>query len=410
MNTVPIDRTENARYRFVIVGGGSGGLAVAARLARHVPRSEIAIIEPSPYHYYQPLWTLVGAGVVPKEQTRRDERDYIPHGTRWIQDRVSELLPGENRVRLEGGGHVAYEYLVLAPGITLDWDHIDGLRAALGKDGVCSIYDYEQAETTWQMIRSFRGGTAIFTMPATPIKCGGAPQKIMYLAEETFREAGIRGNTRVIGAFAGAAIFGIPAFKNALERVIERKQIDFRPKHELIAVDAGARQARFRVTNETGTSELELKYDLLHVVPPQSAPAFVKQSPLATTDGPVPGWAKVDKYTLRSPDFGNVFALGDASSLPTSRTGAAIRKQAPVLVENLLSVMNGREPLARYDGYASCPLLTSRKTVMLAEFDYEGKPVPTFPLDPTKERRSMYWLKRYGLPLLYWNGMLRGRV
>ncbi len=402
--------TSQRKYRVLVVGGGTGGITVAARLSRHFAPGEIAIVEPSGDHYYQPLWTLVGAGVVPKELTRRPEADYIPRGVDWIRDRVSELLPAENRVLTENGLAVAYDYLVLAPGMKLDWDRVPGLRDALGKDGVCSIYDYEQAQTTWQMIQAFRGGTAVFTMPSTPIKCAGAPQKIMYLAEETFRDQGIRDQTEVIGAFGGPSIFGVAAFRPALEKVLARKQIDFRPKHELIAIKAAERRAVFRVGAEPESRVVELAYDLLHVVPPQCAPDFVRQSPLSTTDGPMPGWVKVDKHTLRSPDFGNVFALGDASSLPTSRTGAAIRKQAPVLVANLLAVMNQVEPSARYDGYASCPLVTSRKTVLLAEFDYDGKPTPSFPLDPTKERRSMYYFKRYGLPLLYWGLMLRGRA
>ena len=402
--------TLQRKYRVLIVGGGAGGISVAARLRRHLAPSEIAIVEPSSHHYYQPLWTLVGAGVVRKELTRRSEADYIPRGVEWIRDRVTELHPAENRVSTESGPSIAYDYLVLAPGMKLDWDRVAGLRDALGKDGVCSIYDYEQAQTTWEMIRSFRGGAAVFTMPSTPIKCAGAPQKIMYLAEETFRNQGIREQTQVIGAFGGASIFGVAAFRPALERVLARQQIDFRPQHELIAVKAGEKKAVFRVGPPSASREVEIAYDLLHVAPPQCAPDFVRRSPLGTTDGPMPGWAKVDKQTLRSPDFGNVFALGDASSLPTSRTGAAVRKQAPVLVANLLAVMRHAEPSARYDGYASCPLLTSRKTVLMAEFDYEGKPTPSFPLDPTKERRSMYYVKRYGLPFLYWNLMLRGRA
>lgn len=402
--------TLQRKYRVLVVGGGTGGITVAARLSHHMPPGDIAIIEPSSHHYYQPLWTLVGAGVVPKELSRRAEADYIPRGVEWIRDRVSELHPAESRVLTENGPSIAYDYLVLAPGMKLDWDRVAGLREALGKDGVCSIYDYEQAQTTWEMIRAFRGGAAVFTMPPTPIKCAGAPQKIMYLAEETFREQGIRDQTQVIGAFGGASIFGVAAFRPVLEQVLARKQIDFRPKHELIAVKAANKRAVFRVSTEAESREVEIGYDLLHAVPPQCAPDFVRRSPLATTDGPVPGWAKVDKQTLRSPDFANVFALGDASSLPTSRTGAAIRKQAPVLVANLLAAMKQSEPSARYDGYASCPLLTSRRTVLMAEFDYDGKPAPTFPLDPTKERRSMYYLKRYGLPFMYWNLMLRGRA
>jgi sulfide:quinone oxidoreductase len=142
------------------------------------------------------------------------------------------------------------------------------------------------------------------------------------------------------------------------------------------------------------------------VVPPQSAPDFIKKSELADKAG----WVEVHKHTLQHARFPNVFSLGDCSSLPCSRTGAAIRKQAPVLVENLLAQRAGHKLVASYDGYASCPLVTGYGKLILAEFDYDGRPQESFPFDQSQERYSMYALKAYGLPEMYWNGMLRGRV
>ncbi len=403
------EATETAHHRVLIVGGGTGGICVAVRLARKLGHGAVAILEPSDKHYYQPLWTLVGAGVVRKEKTERDEAGLIPAGVEWIRDRAAEVDPARDRVTTESGRVLGYDYLVLAPGMQIDWDRIAGLPEALGHDGVCSIYDYEQAERTWEMIRAFEGGNAVFTMPGTPIKCAGAPQKIMYLAEETFRARGVRGRTKVMGRFAGGAIFGVQPFRDALEGVLVRQGIDFRPFHELREVRPATREAVFEIVGGDRRGEqVVLKYDLLHAVPPMSAPDFVKRSPLAVDD-PC-GFIDVDKHTTQSPRFPNVFALGDASSLPTSRTGAAIRRQAPVLVDNLLAVMDGRYPPESYDGYAACPLVTSRKTVMLAEFGYDGKLMPSFPLDPRKERYSYWLLKRYGLPLYYWRGMMKGRA
>jgi sulfide:quinone oxidoreductase len=401
---------QTSHHQIVIVGGGSGGLTVAARLKRALPRPDIAIMEPSRTHYYQPLWTLVGAGIVNKEVTARPEADYIPQGVHWIQDHAAELHPAEHTVITRSGMAVSYDYLVVAPGIQLDWDKIPGLPAALGTHGVCSNYAYEQADKTWETLQRFQGGNAVFTMPSTPIKCGGAPQKIMYLADEHFRRRGVREKAHIIGAFASKAIFGIPMFARAIERILERKEIDFRPHHDLIALSPEDKMAVFRVTHGETSQEVTLPYDMIHVTPPQSAPDCIKSSPLAHAEGPFQGWLKVDPYTLQNSDYPEVFGLGDATGIPNAKTGAAVRKQAPVVVANLCAMMQQQPLSARYNGYGSCPLVTGYGKVMMIEFDYDGKPVPTFPLDPTQERYSMYLLKRYALPFMYWHGMLRGRA
>ena len=390
--------------RIVIVGGGTAGITVAARLARRLRRADITVIEPSDKHYYQPLWTLVGGGVFPRRASERDEADFIPKGATWVRDAVTGFRPEENLVLTRDGRAIGYDHLVVAPGIQIDWGRVEGLKEGVGSHGICSNYDYRTVDYTWECLRKFRGGTALFTNPSTPVKCGGAPQKIMYLADDHFRRSGVREESRVVFASALGAIFQVPRYARTLEEVIARKGIETLFGHDLIALRPEARQAVFRRT-ETG-EEVTIPYDMIHVTPPMSAPDFIKRSPLADAAG----WVDVDKDTLRHARYPNVFGLGDASNLPTSKTGAAIRKQAPVVVENLISAMKGEPLAARYDGYTSCPLVTGYGKLVLAEFDYDKDPQETFPLDQSQERRSMYLLKKYGLPALYWHGMLRGRA
>ena len=401
--------TNRTEHDVLVIGGGTGGLTVASRLlgegvaARgEVPK--VTILEPSEQHYYQPLWTLVGGGVFPKEQSMRPEADYIPRGATWIKDAARDIDPVNKTVTTASGAILGYRDLVVAPGIQLDWHKIEGLAGNVGKDGITSNYLYESTERTWGMLEAFQGGNAVFTFPSTPIKCAGAPQKIMYLADDHFRRRGVRDKTKVMWMSAGAAIFGVKKYAAALSKIVERKGIETRFRRDLVAVRPKSKEAVFRHLDE-GTEET-VKYDLLHVVPPQSAPDFIKKSPLANAAG----WIDVHKHTLQHVTYPDVWALGDASSLPTSRTGAAIRKQAPVLVENLLARRQGRPLTQSYDGYASCPLVTGYGKLVLAEFDYDGNPAESFPFDQSEERWSMWAMKTYALPELYWNGMLRGRA
>lgn len=389
-------------HPILVVGGGTAGLTVAARLRK--ASLPVAVIEPSSIHYYQPLWTLVGGGVFPREASVRPQQDVIPDGVTWIRDRVVALEPDRNAVRLESGAELTYDQLVVAAGIQLDWHKIEGLAGNVGKNGICSNYSYETVASTWEFVKNFRGGTALFTFPSTPVKCAGAPQKVMYLADDHFRRAGVRDRSRVRFVSAGGAIFGVPRYRAALEKVVARKGIETTFHHDLVAVRPNEKKAIFR--NLQDGSEVALDYDLLHVTPPQSAPDFIKKSPLANAAG----WVEVDKHTMQHVRYPNVFSLGDCSSLPTSKTAAAIRKQAPLLVQNLLAFRQGRPLEGRYDGYASCPLVTGYGKLILAEFDYDGIPRESFPFDQAQERYSMYALKAYALPELYWNGMLKGNA
>lgn len=398
------------KFQVLIVGGGTAGITVAARLMQSDNPPTVAIVEPSDKHYYQPIWTLVGAGVFPKEISERNEGDYIPDGVTWIRDAVASFDPDKNTVVTQSGKILGYDSLVVSPGIQLDWGKIPGLAETIGKNGVCSNYGYKRSEYTWEVLRNFKGGKALFTQPNTPIKCGGAPQKIMYLVADYLRLHGLLDKTDIQFMSPGTVVFGVPEFERTLKRVIARYGITFNTRHELIEIRGDKKEAVIRVRNEAEeiVDEKAYPFDMIHVVPPQSAPDFIKTSPLANEEG----WVDVNRGTLQHNVYPNVFSLGDASSAPNAKTGAAVRKQAPVVVDNLMQVLKGGEisEPKLYDGYSSCPLVTGFGKLVLAEFDFDNRPLPSFPFDTTRERYSMYALKLYVLPQMYWNGMLRGRA
>jgi len=398
--------TQNSRHKIVIIGGGTAGLTVASRL-RRAGESDVAIIEPSEKHFYQPLWTLVGAGAVRREVTERSERAYIANGVTWIKDWACEISPESKYVATRSGGRISYDFLIVAPGLELNWRAIPGLREAVGNGSVSTNYTYENAPQTWDLIRNFKGGTALFHMPGTPIKCPGAPQKIMYLTADYCRRNKISAN--VIYGSATPTIYGIKEYAAVLDKVIQRYGIDARFSHDLVEIRPDKREAVFVQTNDPAKPRVTIGYDIMHVAPPQMAPEFIRNSPLPAQQQPGLGWVEVDQYTLQHKRFPNVFALGDVANTPNAKTGAAAIKQAPVVVYNLLAVMSGALPTAKYDGYVACPIITAYGKLLLCEFDYTGKPTPTIPfINTTAERYDTWLLKRYGLPWMYWNVMLRG--
>lgn len=390
-------------FQFVVVGGGAGGICVASRILKALPDAELAIIEPSEKHYYQPLWTLVGGGASKKEATVRNQLDVIPSGAKWLRDSVTEFAPEANQLRTRDGETITYDYLVVSAGIQLDWKAVDGLDGNVGQNGICSNYSYETVDSTWEAIQAFEGGTALFTHPNTPIKCGGAPQKIMYLAADYWRKHPPKNDFKIVFCMGPDKIFAVDRYADGLLKVIERYGIEVRYEQDLHSVHADEKVA---VLKDLETGELvETPYSMLHVTPPMSAPDFIKNSPLAAASG----WLDVNKFSLQHVRYSNVFGLGDASSLPTSKTGAAVRKQAPVVASNILAAIRGDLKQRSYDGYTSCPLVTGYGKLILAEFDYDQNPRESFPVDQSKERLSMYVMKKHLLPQLYWNGMLKGR-
>lgn len=413
-------------YQVLIIGGGTAGITVAAQLLRKNSDLNVGIIEPSDKHYYQPAWTLVGAGTYNMADTERDERDLIPKGARWIQDYAEDIDPDNNLVTLSRGEQIEYETLVVATGVQYNWNVIPGLEEGIGHRSITSNYDKKYTNYTWESLQNFKGGNALFTQPHTPIKCGGAPQKIMYMAEDYFRKNGKRENTNVIFATPGTVIFGVQPYKEALQKIVKDRNIHTFFFHKLVEIRPDQQEAVYEVTkpehlpdiNDPVSQKLGIRiesdgrvvipFNFLHTAPPQSAPDFVKNSPLAKPDDPY-GFIEVDKHTLQHPEYKNVFSLGDVAGTPNAKTGAAVRKQAPVVVSNLLNYMDAKPIDSRYDGYSSCPIVTGYGKMLLAEFDYENKAAPSLPIDTSRPRWDMWILKKYILPWFYWNRMLKGR-
>lgn len=398
-------------HQIVVIGGGAAGITVTSLLLKRNRSLDIAIVDPSDKHYYQPGWTLTGGGVFQIEDTVRNQQDVIPKGSTWVKDRVVKLDPDRNAIITLGGIQIEYDYLIVCPGIQIDWHLIKGLKEAIGKDGVTSNYSSLYAPYTWELIRNFSGGNALFTVPNTPIKCGGAPQKVMYMADDAFRsKLGVRQRTNVKFLTPGNRMFAVPEYAALLNNVIKKREIEVKFRHNLKEIKAETKAAVFDIYDDNGNiiDEVIYNYDMIHVTPPQSAPDFIKQSVLAASDN-VYGWVDVDKYKLQHNQYSNVFSLGDASSLPTSKTAASARNQALVVAENLLAFIGDKPLTHNYDGYTCCPLITGYNKAIMAEFDgYNAKIVSSFPLNPAKERWIMWKMKTTALPWIYWHRMLKG--
>ncbi len=390
----------------VVIGGGSAGIGLLASLLKRDPHLNITLIEPSDYHCYQPAWTLVGGGAYDVKKTRRPLADVLPNGVTWVQAAVTELLPDEQTLVLDSGQRVTWNNLIVCPGLRLAWEKIEGLENTLGQHGVTSNYSYEHAAYTWQLVRQLKGGKALFTQPAMPIKCAGAPQKAMYLSCDHWLKQGNLKRIDVEFNLAGAALFGVATFVPPLMKYVEKYNARLAFNSNLVKVDGPARKAWFEVKDAEGNGTVEEKsFDMLHVVPPQVSPDFIRHSPLADAAG----WCDVNPHSLQHLRYPHIFGLGDVCGTTNAKTAAAVRKQIVVVAENLLALRKQAPLPLKYDGYGSCPLTVEKGKVVLAEFGYGGKLLPTFPLDATRARRSMWFLKATLLPWFYWNGMLKGR-
>lgn len=394
----------------VIVGGGTAGITVASHLLKKAKGIElnVSIVDPADTHYYQPALTLVGAGVTALDSIHRPEAKLIPKGVDWEQKKVTGFYPEYNKVEFSTGTSLSYHYLIVCPGLELNWDKIKGARETLGRNGVCSNYSPQYVVDTWDTVQNLNSGaTAIFTQPPMPFKCPGAPQKAAYLAADYLRKKGILEQCKVFFMTHGPAIFSVPLFANELVKVAANYGIRVNYQHNLVEVDGPNKKATFEIVGgQDKGKKYSIKFDMLHISPPQSPPEEIRKSSLANEAG----YVDVDQATLQHKKYPNIFSLGDACSTPNSKTAAAVRKQAPVVVENILSMTRNEKPSAVYDGYASCPLTTAYKKVIMAEFCYGGKVTPTFPLDPRKERWINWIIKTTGLPLFYWHYMLKGFV
>ncbi|QDK97599.1 TIGR01244 family phosphatase [Acinetobacter tandoii] len=395
------------KFSVVIVGGGAAGISVASSLLSRQPNLDIAIIDPAEIHYYQPGWTMVGGGIFKPEKTVRTMASLIPKQVQWIKAAVAAFDPDNKQVLLEGCKPLNYDALVVCPGLKLNWHGIEGLVETLGKNGVTSNYRYDLAPYTWQLVRDMQRGKAVFTQPPMPIKCAGAPQKAMYLSADHWQKQGVLKDIQIDFYNTGAALFGVAAYVPALMEYVKRYDANLHFNHQLIKVDGSQKRAWFKQMQGENSQIVETDFDMIHVVPPQQAPDFIRASNLVDQAG----WVSVDQNTLQHTQYPHIFALGDVMNAPNAKTAAAARKQAPIVAVNVLEYLQGGSKFAQYDGYGSCPLTVERGKIVLAEFGYGGKLLPSFPkwlLDGEQPTRMAWLLKEKILPPMYWDGMLKG--
>lgn len=414
-------------YQVLVIGGGTAGIMVSSQLKQANSKLKIGLIEPADTHYYQPAWTLVGANAYDYEATGKPMKSLIPNGVDWIKNYAESFQPESNQITTRNGDQYTYDFLVVAPGIKIDPTLIEGLEETLGKNGVCS--NYTDPKYTWEVLKNFKGGNAVFTQPTTPIKCGGAPQKIAYLSADYFRKNNLSSKTNVVFATPGTVIFGVKPIAETLTEVLQRYNIHFKPFYAPVKIDGNNKEITFKSKHTgdkkytveegniigekmEGDSTIVMPFDMLHLAPPQTAPDFVKNSSLVNDAG----WVSVNIETLQHTEHANIFALGDVAALPTAKTGAAIRKQAPIVVANILKLMETSTITnMKYNGYSSCPLVTGYGKMVLAEFDYKKNFIPDPKLkqmlvfDSSKEHWRLWMLKKYILPYLYWNKMMKGQ-
>ena len=396
-------------HEVVIIGGGAAGVAVASSLLSRNSKLDVAIIDPADTHYYQPGWTMVGGGVFKPATTVKTMASVIPSKAKWIQAAVAGFEPDNKQVILEGCRPISYDALIVCPGLKLNWHAIEGLVETLGQNGVTSNYRYDLAQYTWELVKKFKKGRAVFTQPPMPIKCAGAPQKAMYLSADHWLRSGHLADVDIEFYNSGPVLFGVKEYVPALMEYVKRYRAKLNFNHRLTKIDGPAKKAWFTATDADGnTSTLETTFDMIHVVPPQQAPDFIRASSLVDAAG----WVDVSQDTLQHKRYPSIYALGDVTNCPNAKTAAAARKQAPVVATNVLFDLNKGQHRAAYDGYGSCPLTVQRGKIVLAEFGFGGRLMPSFPkwfINSQQPSRLAWILKERILPPIYWWAMLKGR-
>ncbi|CAH1645324.1 unnamed protein product [Spodoptera littoralis] len=402
-----VSMPNNGTYscKVLVIGGGTGGCAMAAKFCRRLPKDNVIVLEPSKDHYYQPLFTLVGAGAVTVRDTRRQEEKLLPKKAQWIQDSAKCIVPESNKVVTVNGHVIDYEYLIVAVGLINDYDKIPGLCLALQdkSSGVSSIFSAAYCEKTFSDMQKHKEGNAIFTYPDTLIKCPGAPQKIAYLADSYFNKTNVRSKTNIYYNTCLPFIFGVPKYAKELLKVVKRKNINVNYKTVLKEVRPEKKEAVF--FNKDKSEDIVMNYSMLHVTPPMQTPEFLRTNEKLVDEN---GYLDVDKFTLQSTKYPNIYGIGDCTSTPNSKTAAAIAVQSYVVEHNLLATMKKDEPKFKYNGYGACPLLTSYSTCILAEFLYGGVPHETMPFNQATESVTAFYMKKYLFPAIYWHLMVRG--
>ncbi|RTE64409.1 NAD(P)/FAD-dependent oxidoreductase [Amphritea opalescens] len=403
---------QETNARIVIAGGGAAGMAIANKLNMYLRGARITVVEPRPYHWYQPGQTLLLAGVYDsRDDVVSTNKEYMDADVRWINDSVTEFDPDNNQLHTAQTGKLDYDYLIVATGLELRFDLIEGLDPdQIGQDGIASIYHSPEAgiashKQAMKFAQS-NGGQGVFTRPKGAMKCAGAPLKATNLVEYFAHQAGQRDRFQFDYMTAEDFLFSVKVFDKRLQEIWQEREIQPHYEHDLQAIDSQTQEAWFS-TRDGG--QIKAEWDFIHISPPMSAIPVVRDSALADT-ADFKGYVEVDKYSLQHKRYANVFGLGDTVGTPVGKTAASVKAQLPVVATNLTALIREEEMPARWDGYTSCPMILDVGHAMLWEFDYSLQPVTALPfevVDPLAKSK-LSWVMEKSLLRPVYDIMLEG--
>jgi len=392
--------------RLVILGAGTAGTMMANKLRNALDKEEwkITIVDQFKTHYYQPGFLFIPFGIYNKQDVVKPKSDFIPSGVSMVYSGIDRVEPEANRVYLEGGQVLNYDYLIIATGTKIYPDETPGLQEKLWYKEIFDFYTVEGAVALQKFFKSWEGGKLVMAITELPFKCPVAPLEFVFLADAYFTEIGIRDKVDISYVTPMPGAFTKPVATKMLSELLQEKNINVIPDFYIERVDNDSKKL-------ISYDEKEVEFDVLTVVPVNMGDEMIERSGIGDDMNFVP----TDKHTLQSKAHENIFVLGDASDIPTSKAGSVAHFAAEILFENLMSTIEGRPMLAKFDGHANCYIETGHGKGALIDFNYETEPLPgTFPLPGIGPFGLLTNTKinHYGKVMfrwIYWHILLKGK-
>ena len=392
----------------LILGAGTAGTMMANKLRSQLDQDEweMTIVDKEKTHYYQPGFLFIPFGLYEPERVARPKADYLPKGVRTIWAEVDEVTPEEHAVRLTDGRELSYDLLIIATGVSPDPEDTPGLHGSLWYEDAFDFYTFEGATRLADKLETWEGGRLVINMSEPTIKCPVAPLEFAFLADSYFTEKGMREDVEIVFATPHDGAFTKPIASKALGNLMEKKGIEVVPDFYLMEVD----EERKTLVTYDGK---EQPFDLLVSIPTNKGAEYVDRSKMGDVEDL--NFIPTDKHTLQAEDYDDVFVIGDATNVPTSKAGSVAHFEAEVLEENVLSYIKGEPLTASFDGHANCFIETGFGKATLIDFNYDTQPLPgkfpiprLGPMSLLKETRLNHFGK-LAFEWVYWHMLLPGR-
>ncbi|MCB1166732.1 MAG: NAD(P)/FAD-dependent oxidoreductase [Leptospiraceae bacterium] len=392
--------------QIIIVGGGTAGTMMAHHLSRrlNLKEWEISLIDPEETHYYQPGYLFLPFGIYEESDIAKPRGSLLPRSTSWIRTGAEEIIPDRNVVRLQDGSEKSYDLLIIATGSHIAPEETEGMQGNGWRKNIFDFYSSEGASALRGPLHGFQGGDLVIHVNEMPIKCPVAPLEFCFLSDYYLQKWGIRQKTRITYITPLDGAFTKPVAAQALGHLMSDKGID-------VVADFNAERIDNEEQKIIGYDGREIHYDLLVTVPTNMGDSLIERSGFGDDLNFVP----VDKHTLQAKVKDNIFVIGDATDVPTSKAGSVGHFEGELLIENILRYLGGKELEPSFDGHANCFIESGHKKGLLIDFNYDQEPVPgrfpiagLGPLSLLKENRMNHWGK-LAFKWIYWNMIVKAR-